>query len=109
MRRRGWGGCREKRVGVISGGEHLSVTHDGIAICPSGGGGEEERTLSHCEAGARVWERSVLGWGGTHSATHTRTLSHTDTHILPPTPRGWRPHRVMECRLSSTPAFISLR
>lgn len=43
-KRRGW-------VGGVSMGEgaggHLSVTHDGTAICPSGGGGEEERTLSH--------------------------------------------------------------
>lgn len=42
----------KKRVGGgVSMGEgaggHLSVTHDGTAICPSGGGGEEERTLSH--------------------------------------------------------------
>lgn len=45
------------------------MTHDGTAICPSGGGGEKERTLSHCEAGAEVWERSMLGWEGTHTLT----------------------------------------
>lgn len=39
----GWGGVS---MGEGAGG-HLSVTHDGTAICPSGGGGEEERTLSH--------------------------------------------------------------
>lgn len=53
----GWRGGMQsnrekKRVGGgVSMGEgaggHLSVTHDGTAICPSGGGGEEERTLSH--------------------------------------------------------------
>lgn len=52
----GGGVCRatEKRRGWVGGvsmgegaGGHLSVTHDGTAICPSGGGGEEERTLSH--------------------------------------------------------------
>lgn len=61
----GGGGNREKKRvrGDFGGwgGWHLSVTHDGTAICPSGGGGEEERTLSHCEAGAEVWECSVLG------------------------------------------------
>lgn len=49
----GWG-CRaaDKRRGwgVVSGGELLSVTHDGCVICPRRGSDEEERTRSHCEA-----------------------------------------------------------
>lgn len=83
---RGYRAREKKRVqgGVCvgqGGGCHLGVTHDGTAICLSDGSNVKKRTLSNCEAGAEVWERSVLG-GAVHAHTHMQGDTHTHTHCL---------------------------